>query len=123
MTIARRSRDDHNWQSLYRYLEFLVLPKLTLHDRSLEDIGTRALTLSEKGKVARVFDKTKDLGEVLTLVENLRQTILIYQVSARDCQSRKLLTRGTDVTTTVNIQPGRPIDRGFSLSSSTSRLS
>ena len=58
-----------------------IHPNLTLH-RSLEDIGTRSLVLSEKGKVARVLDKTQDSQEVIRLVEKLRQAILIYQVSA-----------------------------------------
>ena len=69
--------------------------------------------MSEKGRVARVLDKAQDSGEVITLVERLRQAILIYQVSAGGSQSRRLLTPGTDVTTTVNIQPGRPFDREF----------
>ena len=49
-------------------------------DRSLEDIGKRSLVLSEKGKVARVLDKSRDLQEVIGLVEKLRQAILVYQV-------------------------------------------
>ena len=67
----------------------------------------------EKGKIARALDKRQDLGEVIALVEKLRQAILIYQVSARDDFSRRLLTTGTDVTTTVNIQPGCPFDGEF----------
>ena len=85
------------------------LPKLTA-DRSLEDIGVRAIALSEKGKVVRVFDKTQDLQEVIGLVESLRQAILIYQVSVGHHQTRKTLTLRTGVATTVNIQPGRPFD-------------
>ena len=61
--------------------EFLVHAKLILYGRSLDDIGRRSLTLSEKGKVARVLDKTRDSQEVITLVEKLRQAILVYQVS------------------------------------------
>ena len=61
--------------------EFLVRQKLILYDRSLDDIGRRSLSLSEKGKVARVLDKTRDSQEVITLVEKLRQAILVYQVS------------------------------------------
>jgi len=61
----------------------LVHPNLNLCDRSLEDIGKRSLVLSEKGKVARVLDKTRDLQEVIGLVERLQQAILIYQVSTR----------------------------------------
>jgi len=57
-------------------------PELTL-DRSLEDIGKRSLALSEKGKVARVLDKSQDSQEVIKLVEKLRQAILEYQVSAK----------------------------------------
>ena len=62
----------------------LVHPKLILHDRSLEDIGTRSLALSEKRKLARILDKAKDAQEVIGLVEKLRQAILVYQVSTRD---------------------------------------
>ena len=66
------------------HLELLVYHKLTLHDRSLDDIGKRSLALSEKGKVARVLDKTRDSQEVINLVEQLRQAIFVYQVSVRD---------------------------------------
>jgi hypothetical protein len=62
-------------------LEPLARPILTL-DRSLEEIGTRSLALSGKKKLARVLDKTRDSQEVVKLVENLRQAILVYQVSA-----------------------------------------
>jgi hypothetical protein len=72
-------------------LIFLVRPMLTL-SRSLEDIGTRSLALSEKGKLARVLDKAQDSQEVIKLVEKLRQAILVYQVSVRHRQSRKSLT-------------------------------
>jgi len=58
----------------------LVHMRLTL-DRSLEDIGKRSLALSDKGKVARALDKKQDLQKVIQLVEELRQAILIYQVS------------------------------------------
>jgi len=75
-------------------LEFLVHSKLILYDRSLEEIGARSLALSEKGKVARVLDKTQDSGEVIKLIEKLRQAILIYQVGVRYYQRWKLFTRG-----------------------------
>ena len=67
----------------------LVHLNLILHDRSLEDIGARSLTLSEKGKVARILDKAKDAQEVIGLVEKLRQAILVYQVSTRDYRCQK----------------------------------
>ena len=79
----------------------------------MEDVGARAVTLSEKGKVARVLDKTKDSAEVVTLVEKLRQAVLIYQVSCRYVQGWKPLTPGADVATTVNIQPNVSIDGEF----------
>ena len=60
----------------------LVQQKLIHTDRSLEYVGARAVVLSEKGKVARFLDKTKDSAEVVALVEKLRQDIVIYQVSA-----------------------------------------
>ena len=96
-------------------LILLVRPMLTL-SRSLEDIGTRSLALSEKGKLARVLDKAQDSQEVLKLVEKLRQAILVYQVSVRHRRSGKLLTdMRAGVTTTVNIQPSRSFDREFLL--------
>ena len=48
--------------------------------RSLEDIKTRSLVLSGKGKATRILDKRQDSGMVVKLIEELRQAILIYQV-------------------------------------------
>ena len=48
-------------------------------------------------------------------MEKLGQAILIYQVSARDLQSRKQLARRSGISTPVNIQPSRPFDREFLL--------
>lgn len=67
-------------------LESSAHPKLTPCDRSLEDVQAKAEALFEKGKIARFLDRTQDLGEVIALVERLRQAILIYQV--RQCQSQ-----------------------------------
>ena len=64
--------------------------------------------MSEKGKVARVLDKTRDLGEVIKLVEELRRAILVYQVSIIHHPSLGLLTRGLGVATAIDIQPSRP---------------
>lgn len=64
-------------------LRSLVHLELILYDRSLEDIGTRSLALSEKGKVARILDKAQDTGEVIKLIEQLRRAILIYQVTIK----------------------------------------
>ena len=78
--VERRSQ----LAKLVSCLEFLAHPKLNLYDRSLDEIGKRSLVLSEKGKVARVLDKSKDGQEVVRLVEKLRQAILVYQVSVGD---------------------------------------
>ena len=95
-------------------LRSLSHPKLNLCHRSLDDIGKRSLALSEKGKVARVLDKTRDLQEVVGLVEKLRQAILVYQVGAKGRWAQSdSLTGGIGVTTTVDIQSGRSIDREF----------
>jgi len=94
------------------FLAPLLHSKPTLN-RSLEYIGKQSLALSEKGKIARVLDKTQDAQEVIKLVEKLRQAILEYQVSGRNHWSRKPLIRGTGITTAVNIQSGRPVDREF----------
>jgi len=112
MTTVRKLRDVHNWRSLCR-VWILIHPNLTFRDRSLEDIGTRSLALSEKGKVARMLDKSQDAQEVIGLVEKLRQAILVYQVSTRHYRRRKWLTSGIGIATTVYLQPGRPSDREF----------
>ena len=91
-----------------------VHPELTIY-RSFNDIGTRSLALSEKGKVARVLDKAQDLQEVVGLVEKLRQAILIYQVGVGNCQSQRSLTRGAGIAATIDIQSSRPAEREFPL--------
>lgn len=58
----------------------LFRAKLIIYGREMEEIGARSLALSTKGRTARVLDKTRDSGEVIKLVEKLRQAILVYQV-------------------------------------------
>jgi len=48
---------------------------------ALEEIEKRSQALLEKGKVARFVDKERDSGEVVKLVERLRDAITRYQVS------------------------------------------
>ena len=48
---------------------------------SLEEIEKRSQALLGKKKVARFFDKAKDLQEVVNLIEQLRTAIVYYQVS------------------------------------------
>ena len=47
----------------------------------LEEIEERSRALLEKGKAARFVDKGRDSGEVVKLVERLRDAITRYQVS------------------------------------------
>ena len=91
---------------------YLAHQKLTVY-RSLEHIRRRSLALVEKAKVKRFLDKPQDSQEVVGLMEKIKQAIIIHQVRARHRQNRRSLTRGTDVTTTVNIRPGRQTDREF----------
>ena len=49
--------------------------------RSLEDIEKQSQALLGKGKAARLLDKARDSGTVVKLVEELRQVLLVYQVS------------------------------------------
>ena len=49
--------------------------------RSLEAIEERSQMLLNKGKGARILDKRKDSGTIVKLVEELRQAVLLYQVS------------------------------------------
>ena len=47
----------------------------------LEEIEERSRALLEKGKAARFVDKARDSGEVVRLVERLRDAITRYQVN------------------------------------------
>jgi len=47
----------------------------------LEEIEKKSQALLEKGKIAGFVDKGKDSGEVVKLVELLRDAITHYQVS------------------------------------------
>jgi len=51
--------------------------------RSLEDIAQRLQALLAKGKFTRILDKTQDAQEVRRLIEQVRQTILVYQVGTK----------------------------------------
>ena len=86
-SLAKVNPDDDREEVERRSQLAKFVPRsasLTYHNltlcRTLEDIGTRSLALSEKGKVARVLDKAQDAQEVVKLVERLRQAILVYQV-------------------------------------------
>ena len=48
---------------------------------ALDEIEKRSQVLLEKGKAARFVDKGRDSGEVVKLVERLREAITRYQVS------------------------------------------
>ena len=48
---------------------------------ALDDIRERSQALSEKKKIPGFLDKAKDAQEVVNLVEELRSTIVYYQVS------------------------------------------
>ncbi|KAF9789294.1 hypothetical protein BJ322DRAFT_1105154 [Thelephora terrestris] len=58
--------------------------------KELEEIGLQSMALLAKGKTARVLDKTRDSGEVVKLVERLRQATLVYQVSQQKSIHDKL---------------------------------
>jgi len=47
----------------------------------LKEIEKRSQALLEKGKAARFVDKGRDSGEVVKLIERLRDAITHYQVS------------------------------------------
>ena len=51
--------------------------------RSLENITQRSQALLAKGKCTRILDKTQDAQEVRRLIEQVQQTILIYQVGTK----------------------------------------
>jgi hypothetical protein len=73
------------------------------------------LALSAKGKTARILDKKRDSGEVMKLIERVKQAISIYQVCPWGPSiSWRPLTSGTGFTTTVNARPTLPLYCEFS---------
>ena len=58
----------------------IAAPANPLHS-ALEEIEKKSQALLKKGKTARFVDKGRDAGEVVKLVERLRDAITRYQVS------------------------------------------
>jgi hypothetical protein len=59
--------------------------------------------LLDKGKGAKILDKRKDSGTAVKLVEELRQAILLYQVSAaEDYRSSLINALWIAIATTVD---------------------
>ena len=74
--------------------------------RSLEDIEKRSLLLLGKKKATRILDKKQDSGKVVKLAEELRQAILIYQVSPAATYRPDLVDPlGVVIATTVYRRP------------------
>ncbi|KAF9647150.1 hypothetical protein BDM02DRAFT_2808576 [Thelephora ganbajun] len=84
---------------------------MILHDRSLEDIETRALELSRKKTIARVLDKERDLGEVVALVERLRQAILIYQMSQQQSIYNQVVQLNASFDVLLKLNQKSPVER------------
>lgn len=74
---------------------------------AFEEIGKRSQALLEKKTTARFFDKAKDSQEVVTLVEQLRATIVYYQVRGDYATQTSVNTRRIGIATTVDIQSDR----------------
>lgn len=64
--------------------------------------------------MARFLDKTQDSSAVVKLIEELRQTILVYQVGdIRSLRLARVDALGIVITAAINRQPGRTVDRRF----------
>jgi len=82
--------------------------------RSLGDIEKQSQALLGKGKTARFLDKTQDSSAVVKLIEELRQTILVYQVG--DIGSLRLArvdAFGIAIAAAINRQSSRTVDCKF----------
>ena len=68
---------------LTRYVHRLVTPPTLVNDlhSALEEIEKRSQALLAKGAVALFIDKGQDSGEVVRLIERIREAITNYQVS------------------------------------------
>jgi len=82
--------------------------------RSLGDIEKRSQALLGKGKTARFLDKTQDSSAVVKLIEELRQTILIYQVgNIGSLRLARVDAFGIAIAAAINRQPSRTVDCKF----------
>jgi len=103
--------------SRYAY-RFLITPVLVNGLRSaLENIEKRSQELLAEGTTARFLDKRADSGEVVKLVERLREALANYQVSENCFVASGMAHYRTDIATTSDLRPyHRPHCERFPLS-------
>ena len=91
---------------LSRYAPQLFTMKVYVngHCSTLEEIEKRSQVLLEKGAAVRFMDKGDDSKEVAKLVERLRETITLYQVSESRIVSPGATHARIVVTTTGNLR-------------------
>jgi len=81
MSILRRSRDGQNSPGELR--RFRSITRSNLVFRSLEEIEKRSQAILKKKTGVGFLDKTKDSQEVISLVDELRNAIVVYQVGEK----------------------------------------
>ena len=103
MLILRRRRDGRNSPGEIHCVCCIIRSNLVF--RSLAEIEKRSEAILEKNAVVGFLDKMKDSQEVVSLVDELRNAILGYQVSETQVVLPRVNTRGIALTAAVNVQP------------------
>jgi len=102
MLILRRRKDGQN--SPGKPHHFRSVTHFDLAFRSLEEIENRSRDILEKKTAVGFLDKTKDSQEVISLVDELRNAIIGFQVGKKHMALPRANTRGTALATTVDAQ-------------------
>ncbi|KAF8340814.1 hypothetical protein F5887DRAFT_978796 [Amanita rubescens] len=76
--------------------------------RTLEQIEKRSQELLEKGMAAGFLDKESDSGEVIRLVERLREAITLYQISQQQAIYDQITNLSSSFGTLLKLHEGSP---------------
>jgi hypothetical protein len=83
--------------------------------RKLEDVRRDLILLSEQGKVAGFFNNVRNADKLSGLVEDIRDTIMGYQVCMLHCSFLPCLMLSLDFVATRYLRQELPIHRGSHL--------
>ena len=101
-SILRRSRDGQNSPGELRRLRTVICSNPV--SRSLEEIEKRSHAILEKKLGVGFLDKTKDSQDVVSLVDELRNAIVVYQVGEKHVTLPSVNVHGTALAAAVNVQ-------------------
>lgn len=101
MLILRKSGDGQNSPSEPHRVCSVTC--LNIVFRSLDKIKKQSQAILDKEPAVGFIDKTKDSQEVISLVDELRNAIVAYQVGEKYITLHSVNMRGTALAAAVNV--------------------